>query len=618
MQGLYVARARTPGCALMGRIRLLPDEVASQVAAGEVVERPASVLKELVENSLDSGASRIDVEYHRGGDRFLSVTDNGCGMDREDALLCLERHATSKIRTGRDLSTVGTFGFRGEAVPSIASVSRFRLVTREKDAIAGTEILVNGGKIESVRDSGEANGTRIEVRSLFYNLPARRKFLRGERTEASHIDHHFQVLALAHPRLRFSLSRDGRQVHLLAASGDLESRVRDLLGADFSSQLVSLDGFAHNGISLDGLLAKPGHSRGDRSGQYVFVNGRAVHSPAIWQPLREAYGTALPRGMHPPAVLFLRIDPEMVDCNVHPAKREVRFRDPAAIGEAVRRAVDSLLAAQRKSPVAVSARVFAEAETRDVVPQPAAPEAVEGRNDRPSPFALPTTERDDAPRVRLEDIRLSDFRPSPEAPSLPIDDEPGHAESVDFRFIGELGERFVLFEDDAGLVLLDSRAARERILYEQLLRRIDRAEVASQRLLMPAVVELAPRDLAWVRDHSAVLARAGLLVEPFGAGTMKVDGVPPMLAHHAPGDVLLRVADDCRSGGVTAGVRAIEEAIARSVCRSASFPGVPQHADSAHALLGDLMACDLPYASPAGRPTMIHFAHSELDRKFGK
>ncbi len=575
----------------MGRIRLLPAEVASQVAAGEVVERPASVLKELVENSLDAGATRIDVEYHRGGDKFLAVTDDGRGMDREDALLCLERHATSKIRTGRDLATVGTFGFRGEAVPSIASVSRFRLVTREAAAAAGTEIVVNGGKVETVRDSGEAAGTRIEVRSLFFNLPARRKFLRGERTEAAHLDHHFQVLALAHPALRFSLSRDGRPAQRLAASPDLGTRGRDLLGAEFASQLFTLEPVTHRGLTLRGLLGRPGHGRGDRSGQYVFVNGRAVHSPAIWQPLREAYGTALPRGMNPPAVLFVELDPEWVDCNVHPAKREVRFRDAVAVREAVRVAVEQALAGQRQRAAPAPARVFSE--PASVAPEPPAeapPELV--ARFRAMPVAAPALEL-----------------PIPETPRAPRER---------FRFIGALADRYTLLEDDAGLVLLDHRAARERMLFEQLLRRIDRRESVSQRLLLPAVVELAPRDLAWVGDHARLLAGAGLLAEPFGAGTVKVDGVPPMLTHCEPRELLLRVADDCRAGGAKGGARAVEESIARSVCRSASPGAAPANAGEARALIDELMACELPYADPNGKPTMIHFAHSELARKFGR
>ncbi|MGH8047512.1 MAG: DNA mismatch repair endonuclease MutL [Chthoniobacterales bacterium] len=573
---------------------MLPDAVASQVAAGEVVERPASVLKELVENSLDAGATRVDIEYHRGGDKFLAVTDDGRGMDREDALLCLERHATSKIRTGRDLATVGTFGFRGEALPSIASVSRFRLVTREAGADAGVEVLVNGGKIEDVRDSGEAAGTRIEVRSLFFNLPARRKFLRGERTEAAHLDHHFQILALSQPGLRFSLTKDGRQVHLLAPAADLLSRVRDLCGAEFAGRLFPLEETTHGGVTLRGLLGRPGHGRGDREQQFVFVNGRAIHSPAIYQPLREAYGTAMPKGMHPPAVIFLTLDPEAVDCNVHPAKREVRFRDGFAVRDAVRAAVEAALSAQRRVSVAMPARVFSEPPPAvDVIPERHAP-----------PVAV------------IEQIRSMPVAPAPVA-ELPMPDlEP--APPPRFRYIGALADRYALLEDDAGLVLLDNRAARERILFEQLLRRFETRQSVSQRLLMPAIVELPPRDLAWVQGHSKLLAGAGLLVEAFGAGTVKVDGVPPMLAHNEPRNVLLRIADDCRAGGVRAGTKAVEEAIAKSVCHFAMHPAVPANSASADALLDELMACGLPYTCPEGKPTMIHFAQSELERKFGR
>lgn len=590
----------------MGRIRLLPDEVASQVAAGEVVERPASVLKELVENSLDAGATRIDVEYHRGGDKYLAVTDNGRGMDREDALLCIERHATSKIRTGHDLAKVETFGFRGEALPSIASVSRFRLITRESGAPVGTEIAIAGGKIESVRDSGEADGTRIEVRSLFYNLPARRKFLRGERTEASHIEHNFHVLALANPACRFSLMHDGRQTRLLAAAPDLGTRVRDLFGADFWSQLMPLEEGGQDGVTLRGFVGKPGHSRGDRSSQYVFVNGRPVHSPAIWQPLREAYGTALPRGMHPPAVLFVSLDPELVDCNVHPAKREVRFRDARAVAEAVRQVIERTLAAQRRVSVVTSAKVFPE-------PVDDAVDAVSAPVLRPEDVP-PADTRPELRREMMERV-LSVASGKIEAPELAIPDE-ARREVAAFRFIGTLGGRHLLLEDHAGLVLLDHRAARERILYEQVLRQMQSEQAASQRLLMPAIVELAPRDLAWTCENLDVLARAGLLVEPFGASTVKVDGVPPVLSHHAPADVLLRIADDCRVGGT--GSRAIDEAVARSVSHAARMPEIPETAPEAYALLDELMACELPYTSPAGRPTMIHFAHSELDRKFGR
>ncbi len=572
----------------MGRIRLLPDVVASQVAAGEVIERPASVVKELVENSIDAGAGRIDIEYQRGGAGCITVTDDGRGMDREDALLCLERHATSKIRTGGDLATVATFGFRGEALPSVASVSRFRLCTREPGAGAGTEVLVAGGKIEAVRDSGEAPGTRIEVRSIFYNLPARKKFMRGERTEAAHIDHQFEVIALSHPGIRFSLTRDGRQTRLLAAAQDLRTRVRDLCGAEVHGRLFEIGEFVSNGVSLRGLLGRPGHGRGDRSMQFIFVNGRAVFSAAISQAMREAYGTSLPKGMHPPAVLFVSIDPAMVDCNVHPAKREVRFRDGISIREAVNEGVRRALETQRQS----------------VTPVRAFPESAP-RRDEPAP----------APREERGPGLIRVPAPPREEFALPLDAQP---QPDRFRSVGVLGGRYAILEDDAGMVLLDNRAARERILFERLLAQIRSRTAVAQRLLMPVVVELAPRDFAWVQENTALLASAGLLVEPFGSGTVKIDGVPPMLADAPPGDVLLRVADDCRAGGSASRGRAIEEAIARSVCRSAGVPGVPVGTAEVRRLMEGLMACDLPYACPQGRPTMIHFSFGELDRKFGR
>lgn len=599
----------------MGIIRRLSEAVASQVAAGEVVERPASIVKELLENSLDAGATRLDVEYQRGGTTYLSITDDGHGMDREDAALCLERHATSKIRTGLDLERVMTFGFRGEALPSIASVSRFRLFTRERGAEAGTEVVVTAGKIESVRDSGEAEGTRIEVRSLFFNLPARKKFLRGERTEAAHIDQQFQTLALVHPDRRFSLRRDGRQIHLLAPAAHLADRVRDLLGVEFAAGLFPLEETVWNGITVRGLLGRPGSGRGDRSGQTLFVNGRAVVSPFISQPLRDAYGSGLARGMHPAAILFVSLDPSLVDCNVHPAKREVRFRDGInvreAVHESVRRALDQfrnrgIAAAPARNPIADHA-----------------PDSVEMT---PSPEVRIGSMVIDSPAREERSVPLPEFAASPvfRVPGIPRvshePDLPGAQQVLKraFRFIGLLADRYVLMEEPgAGLVLLDHRASQERLLFEQLLRRMDSHQAESQRLLLPAVVELAPKDFQWIVAHAPLLASAGLLVEPFGTASVKVDGVPPVLAGMAVADLLLRVADDCRLGGKSGRTRAVEEAIARSVARAARFPDAPRNEDDLHGLLDSLLACDLPYACPNGRPTMVHYAFSELDRKFG-
>ena len=327
----------------MGRIRLLPETVASQVAAGEVVERPASVVKELLENSLDAGARRIDVVIRRGGISVVRVIDDGCGMDRDDALLSLERHATSKIRSAADLQAVATLGFRGEALPSIASVSRFRLTTREAGAIAGTEILVNGGKIDVVRDGGEAPGTQIEVRSLFYNLPARRKFLRSENTESRNIENQIHLQAIGHPEVGFSLMRDDRILFQLPATATLGDRIRDLYGVELLQRLVEVNDAGSRKIKIGGFISQAGLSRQNRSQQLVFVNGRAIESGLITGAMREGYHTALMKGQYPVTFLFIQIDPSSVDVNVHPAKREVRFRDPNGVRESVVRCIQETL-----------------------------------------------------------------------------------------------------------------------------------------------------------------------------------------------------------------------------------------------------------------------------------
>src|SRR5205809_765399 len=331
----------------MSRIKLLPETLASQVAAGEVVERPASVVKELVENSIDAGARAIEVGIQRGGMSRIRVVDDGYGMDRDDALLSLERHATSKIASAADLAAINTLGFRAEALPSIASVSRFRLTTREHGAVAGTEILVNGGRIETVRDGGEAPGTQIEVRSLFYNVPARRKFLRSETTETRNIEHQFFLQALAHPAISFSLVREDKIALQLPVTTSLRDRIRDIYGAELLGDLLEISARDRGGVQVRGWIGRAGVSRQTRSQQFVFVNGRAIESGMLSTALREGYHTALMRGQFPITFLFVDVDPREVDVNVHPAKREVRFRDPARVREGIVEAVQRTLESSR-------------------------------------------------------------------------------------------------------------------------------------------------------------------------------------------------------------------------------------------------------------------------------
>src|ERR1700751_292503 len=367
----------------MSRIRLLSETVASQVAAGEVVERPASVVKELVENSIDAGARKIDTVIRRGGISLVRVIDDGCGMDRDDALLSLERHATSKIRTATDLQAVATLGFRGEALPSIASVSRFRLTTREARAIAGTEIIVNGGKLDVVRDAGEAPGTQIEVRSLFYNLPARRKFLRSENTESRNIEHQVDLQAIGHPQIGFALLRDDRVLFQLPAAATLSDRIRDLFGVELLQRLVEVTSTPSSKIRISGFIGQAGLSRQTRTQLLVFVNGRAIESSLITAAIREGYHTALMKGQYAVTFLFLELDPASVDVNVPPAKREVRFRDPSGVREAIVQCIQKTLEAGRvawqekfRAPVSLPPAAGKAAPDLRLRPEVSAPEAL--------------------------------------------------------------------------------------------------------------------------------------------------------------------------------------------------------------------------------------------------
>jgi len=565
----------------MGKIRLLPDDVASQVAAGEVIERPASLVKELVENSLDAGASRVWVDFACGGSRFVSVRDDGCGMDREDALLCLERHATSKIRTAVDLAHVRSMGFRGEALPSIASVSRFRLTTREASSYAGTEVMVAGGKVESVREIGAPAGTQIEVRDLFYNLPARRKFLRGEETESAHIVHSLHGIVLANPSVAFECRRDGSAFAALPRAESLAVRIRDLFGSGHLARLVEIDAFEGEGFRLTGFLARPGQGRRDRLQQFVILNGRPIHCPAVQQSLREAYLGALERGEHPICVLHIQMDLELVDCNVHPSKHEVRLRQPETMRRAVFDAARGVLARPSESLARTPKPMRKEAA---FVPEP--PQGV-----------IPLQQETTASRPK---------------------DDGETAQPERFRFMGMVGDGYLVLEGNEGLVLLDSRAASERILFEFLMRQIAEGNAPSQRLLIPAVVDIPPREHAWVVDHLDDLRAAGLFVEPFGTGTLKIEGLPASAAGKEPGRLLHEIASMLRAAGKLPRGRDVREALARSVSRLAAADKFPDDEMRAARLVGELLRCELPYASPSGRPTMIQFSFSELDRKFGR
>ena len=623
----------------MSRIRLLSETVASQVAAGEVVERPGSVVKELVENSIDAGARKIDVMIRRGGVSMVRVIDDGVGMDRDDALLSLERHATSKIRSASDLHAIATLGFRGEALPSIASVARFRLTTREPGAVAGTEVIVNGGKIDVVRDGGEAPGTQVEVRSLFYNLPARRKFLRSENTETRNIEHQVHLQAIGHSRIAFTFVRDERLVFQLPSTENLLDRLRDLYGTESVSRLLEIKSAASSEVRLNGFIGRAGVSRQTRDQQLTFVNGRAVENPLLSGALREGYHTALMKGQYPVTFLFLEIDPASVDVNVHPAKREVRFRDPAAVREIVIQSIQQTLESERarwqeqfRPPGAVAGVAAPGRDVAGAVADPGQDLAQSPNAPSLQPSITPIPRDRDLlhlePDFALRGQRSVEFIAPPVGGVVDPGDEkviPPRPEAIprrtpqNFQIIGVLNKLYVLMENADGLVLVDQHAAHERILFEELRRRMEEQGVPSQKLLLPQTFDLPPRDAEWVERNVSTLQKMGIGIEGFGPNTFKIDSLPVFVTGADGVRFMQSVIDELKSASNSSSpLRLGEDMIAKTVCRHAVKANDPLQYPELEKLIRDLLDCDLPYCCPHGRPTMIQISLAELEKKFGR
>jgi len=678
----------------MNRIRLLPEQVANQIAAGEVIERPASVVKELVENALDAGAARVTVEIQAGGRSLIRVTDDGTGMSRDDALLCLERHATSKIQKAEDLAAIATMGFRGEALPSIASVSRFTLTTRERfgvlpsggssvsdrvnaelqtESIEGTQIIVNGGKITEVKAAGSAPGTSVEVRQIFFNLPARRKFLRTEETESAHIQHYLTLAALAFPEVAVTFQKDGRLVWQLAAQKSgaatssrleaLRERLRSLLGEEkvlsvnFTAALAEPVTPDEPGIfetaepspstlnpqpatiHVWGFIGAPGVSRATREGQHLFVNRRPVENRGLNYALLEGYHTALMKGRYPVCCLFLEIDPAAVDVNIHPAKREVKFHREFEIRKFVAQAVrEALLAfhSQESKVQSPTSKAAGQAEFQPALeisaaalpnfpeklkPSPATPPPVSAAAQTPlkmgfAPLKPTTTE----PKV-------SSFAPhppsSPEPITQPAVRNPQSSTpllNVPLRLVGVIGKLYAVLESDRGLVLLDQHAAHERILFEQMLNRIEQGGSApSQKLLLPETVELPARDAHFLREQLAALTRLGVGLSEFGERTFLLDALPPFVKSADARRFVLDLVDELKAAGREVNLARLgEHTIAKTVCRHAVKANDPLTGAELENLVEDLRRCAMPYTCPHGRPTLIEMNYRELEKKFGR
>ena len=592
--------------AIDNHIRLLPLHVANKIAAGEVVERPASVLKELMENSIDAGATRIDIAITAGGRKLVSVRDNGCGMTREDALLSLERQATSKIRDVDDIERIATLGFRGEAIPSIASVSRFTLVTRRADSEEGTQLAVNAGTLAEVKSCGAPPGTSVEVRDLFCNVPARRKFLRAYATEEGHIRTVFTVHALAHPDLGFSLAMDGREIYHLASGASLEERIRDIFGASFAESLVPVNATCA-GVHVHGYVERPDVRLETRHEQYVFTNGRPATAAAISYALREAYPRRDAENRRPAVVLFIDLDPAQVDVNVHPAKREVRFRRPADVREAIITAIARVSAGRpAEVPIPVPPKV---PETHEAVTPPD-PFSVPFQQALPIPPSESLAETSSQSSYAQPLCVQPSFVEKCPAPPLEASTGPWRW----FRFLAMTECGYLLIETDGGLVTVNPIAARERIVFERLL---DSQSAASQPLLIPETVQLGPIESARLKSFRDVLESQGFAIEEFGRDVWKIDAVPQVTGGHSAADLLSTMAHDLvEAGGRRGGARWREELVARSVARSFAGSEPKLTPESATRLVTELGSCRMPYVCPRGKPVMIFTSINDLKRKF--
>ena len=589
-----------------GHVHVLPLHVANKIAAGEVVERPASVVKELVENAVDAGAANIKVSIAQGGRKLVSVRDDGCGMTKDDALLSLERQATSKILDVDDIENIDTLGFRGEAIPSIASVSRLSLVTRRHDADEGTQIVVNAGELVETSTAGCPPGTLVEVRDLFCNVPARRKFLRSFATEEGRVKGIFTVHALAHPGIGFSLVVDGRELYRLAPATSLADRLLDIYGADFVESLIPLpppSDQQKNAVRVSGYIEKPNLSMPTRRDQYVFVNGRPATAPSIAYAVREAYPHR--QGDIKPALfLFVELPPNQVDVNVHPTKREVRFRDNIAVKRAITEAIEGALGLRPTT----SGETTSEATTIETngakTPLPPLPHS-----------STPPLPHSSTPSL----LHSSTPTPTPTPTELPLAaDDTGARPWKWFKFLATTASGYLLIETDAGVVTINPHAARERIAFEQLLSRSGQGDALSQQLLIPETIHLSPVDAARITAALSDIEPMGFKIEPFGRDTFKIDAVPQLIGSLSPADVVSTVARDLSEGGAKRGERWREELVAKSIARSFAGMSLALDESGATKLVEELASCRMPYISPGGKPTMIFTSTRELDRRFAK
>lgn len=621
----------------MGRIIVLPPDVASQIAAGEVVERPASVVKELIENSIDAGATRITIRVEEGGKRLIRVSDDGCGMDAEDAVLAFQRHATSKIRDANDLWRITTMGFRGEALPSIAAVSYVELVTRSPNVEKGTRVVIEGGILQNVESVGCPQGTTVTVKGLFFNTPARLKFLKAVSTEFAHIAEVVSRYILAFPEISFTLFHGDREILRHVPTGDERSALAEVLGREIAQQLVPIN-YHEPPYTVRGFISPPTMSKPTRSHQWFFVNNRFVRNKILAAAISHAYHGFIPEGRQPIVVLFFDLPPELVDVNVHPAKIEVRFRKESEVQAVVVRALREALVAGQVVPIALFPKK----------PQPT--ELLEGtltlRPPTSDQSTLRVTQRDLADFRTLLRLRFgrteqatassaeaavqqqtqpaTDFAPTavPEAKTPLPRPAPQTPPSLIVRPstltpIKQLAATYILAENEQGdLFIISQHRAHERILFEQLMKRTEGGEVLRQGLVVPFTLNLGQAQAAFVEANLGVLKRAGFELEPFGRNTFIVRTVPVAVTQRDYEQLLHDLIDELTAGEFPTSGELFHDLLAVVACKAAIKAGDVLSFEEMEQLLNDLLSLKSPTLCPHGQPIIIALTKSELDKRF--
>ena len=596
------------------RIKVLPENLANKIAAGEVIERPASVVKELVENAIDAGGSRVSVEIKAGGKQLIRVMDNGRGMSREDAVLAFERHATSKIGNEDDLYRIGTFGFRGEALASIASVARVDLTTNTAEEGAGSRVRIDGGAAPRVTDAGRAEGTTISVSQLFYNVPARRKFLRTTGTETRHIVSVVSTTAMAYPEIAFSLTIDGRESLSFPAVSNTYVRAQAVMGNTLMNQMIPVT-YDDELIKIHGFISRPDATRVSRTHQYLFINQRPVSSRALNHAVFEGYGSILPRDRYPVSIIFLAVDLDQVDVNVHPAKREIRFSDESSVYKRLLQAVR--LALQNSDVVPVF-----ETDTPDISDM--TPAAAPGNGNAPGPES--TMERRTqidlfGPARRGADA-AGDWTYTPGDPVREGGNEARqgtvredtHGEPVS---LWQLHNAYIFAQVRDGFILIDQHGAHERVLFERALQTMDRESAPSQQLLFPVTMDLPVPQLALVREHFDLFGRLGFNVKLFGEQTVVVDAVPCAAKKQGVDTLFQRMVEHLQD--LPARDLKAEERIARTFSSHAGIrKGDSLSQREMDTLVNDLFATETPYVTPGGRPIMVRMPLEEIERRFNR